>query len=530
MKFNSIGHLINYDMLKACHNKMDGSKAVGTDGTSKADYNENLEENLRNLVQRLKNKSYRLKPARKVEIPKDNGKTRLLSVYTYEDKLVQEALREILEAVFEPHFYENMCGFRPNRSCHGAIRRLNDMIEGQKTNYILDADISGFFDNLSHEWIIRFISSRITDPNIIRLVERMLKAGVLKEVECTMSFKVNECQQLSLEESFMNLTDRERKALEKSWAKILADEIFSAIDEQRFSVLYSDKASRPNTPVNVIIGALIIKELFDYSDDEIVENLMFDLHIQYTLHTTSFAEQPLSDKTLIHFRKRYYDYETLHSVDLYHDCVKDFSGKIARIMKLNGRIRRMDSMMIESNIRFLSRIELIYTCISKLIVFVIKNHPDKVVESLKHYADPDNYNRIFYYRRNDDMDEIIQTLLTDNCSLLDTCNAEYEEVTEYQLFVRCLSDQTVIENGKRRLRTKEDGTLNSSALQNPSDTDATYRNKAGKLHRGYAANIEETVGKNGSVVIDYQFDKNNPYGQPFSSGNSFTDGKSFLKK
>lgn len=142
MKFNSIGHLINFDMLKACHNKMDGRKAVGIDGISKADYDRNLDENLRNLEQRLKNKSYRPKPARKVEIPKENGKTRPLSIYAYEDKLVQEALREILEAVFEPHFYENMCGFRPNRSCHGAIRKLNDMIEGQRTNYILDADIS----------------------------------------------------------------------------------------------------------------------------------------------------------------------------------------------------------------------------------------------------------------------------------------------------------------------------------------------------------------------------------------------------
>ena len=323
-----------------------------------------------------------------------------------------------------------------------------------------------------------------------------------------MSFKTNDCQQLSLDDSFMTLTERERKALEKSWAKIFADEIFPAIDEERFSVLYSDKASRPNAPANVIIGALIIKELFDYSDDEIVENLMLDLHLQYALHTTSFAEQPISDKTLSRFRKKCYDYETLHGVDLYHDCVKDLSGKIAKIMKLNGRIRRMDSIMIESNIRFLSRMELIYTCISKLIVYLTKNAPDKVSEQMKHYANPNDYNRIFYHQRNDDMDAIIQTLLTDSEFLLEVCKTDFEEVTEYQLFVRCLSDQTVVENEKRRLRTKEDGTMNSSALQNPSDPDATYRNKSGKLYRGYAANIEETVGKNGSVVTDYQYDKN----------------------
>ena len=121
-----------------------------------------------------------------------------------------------------------------------------------------------------------------------------------------MAFKTNDCQQLSFDDSFISLTEREKKALEKSWAKIFADEIFPAIDEGRFSVLYSDKASRPNTPVNVII-VRIIKELFDYSDDEIVENLMLDLHLRYALHTTSFAEQPISDKTLSRFRKRCYD-------------------------------------------------------------------------------------------------------------------------------------------------------------------------------------------------------------------------------
>ena len=323
-----------------------------------------------------------------------------------------------------------------------------------------------------------------------------------------MSFKTNDCQQLSFDDSFMTLTERERKALEKSWAKVFADEIFPAIDEERFAVLYSDKASRPNAPVNVIIGALIIKELFDYSDDEIVENLMLDLHLQYALHTTSFAEQPISDKTLSRFRKRCYDYETLHGVDLYRDCVKELSNKIAKMMKLNGRIRRMDSIMIESNIRFLSRMELIYTCISKLVVYLSKNHSEKLPAQLERYTDANDYNLLFYHQRNDDMDQIIQMLLTDCDCLLELCKSDFEEVTEYQLFVRCLSDQTVVENGKRRLRTKEDGTMNSTALQNPSDPDATYRNKAGKLHRGYVANLEETVDKNGSVVTDYQYDKN----------------------
>ena len=181
MIFTSIGHLINKEMLRACHEAMDGDKAKGIDGVSKADYEEHLDENLDRLVERLKRKAYHPQPARRVEIPKDNGKTRPLSIYCYEDKLVQEALKRILEAVFEPMFYDEMMGFRPNRNCHMALRKLNWMLEREYTNYVLDADIKGFFDHLDHGWIIRFVESRIKDPNIIRLIRVMLKAGIMKD-------------------------------------------------------------------------------------------------------------------------------------------------------------------------------------------------------------------------------------------------------------------------------------------------------------------------------------------------------------
>lgn len=183
MVFTSIGHMINKELLKECHEEMDGKKAVGIDGITKEEYGRKLDENLESLVMRLKKKAYKPQPARRVEIPKDNGKTRPLSIYCYEDKLVQGALKKILEAVFEPMFYEEMMGFRPGRNCHQAIRKLNQMIEGNKTSYVLDADIKGYFNHLDHEWIVRFIESRIKDPNIIRLVRRTLKAGVMEEYQ-----------------------------------------------------------------------------------------------------------------------------------------------------------------------------------------------------------------------------------------------------------------------------------------------------------------------------------------------------------
>lgn len=183
MVFTSIGHLINKELLKECYEKMDKSKAVGIDEISKDKYEENLEENLEALIGRLKNKSYKPKAARRVMIPKDNGKFRPLSIYCYEDKLIQEAIKKILETVFEPMFYDEMMGFRPNRNCHKAIGKLNRMIEYNKTSYILDADIKRFFNHLNHEWIIKFIESRIKDPNIIRLVRRTLKAGIIEDFQ-----------------------------------------------------------------------------------------------------------------------------------------------------------------------------------------------------------------------------------------------------------------------------------------------------------------------------------------------------------
>lgn len=324
-----------------------------------------------------------------------------------------------------------------------------------------------------------------------------------------MSFRKNQSQQVSFSDAFWGLTDREKKALERSWAKVFAEDIFPNINEEPFNVLYSDKASRPNTPVNVIVGALLIKELFGISDDEMVDNLMLDPRYQYALHTTSFEEQPLSDKSLSRFRIRCYDYETTHGVDLYHECIESLSGAIAKLMKIDGRVRRMDSTMIEANIRRLSRMELLYTSIAKLIKYLDKVGAEFDRERFGHYLEPNDYNKVIYHSRDDDADERMLTLLSDADELIELCKGGYDDVTEYQLFSRCMAEQTVVDGESRRLRTKEDGGMDSNIMQNPSDPDATFRSKAGKEHRGYVANLEESVGTNGSVVTGYQFEKNN---------------------
>ena len=177
--FTSLYHLLNEELLLQCHKELDGRKAVGVDGVTKEEYGLNLRENIRNLVHRLKNKAYKTKPMLRVYIPKANGKKRPLGLASYEDKIVQLGLKKILEAVYEPKFAENMYGFRPKRDCHMAIKEMCVSIVRKRINYVVDADIRGFFDHMSHEWTMKFVEYYIKDPNILWLVRKYLKAGIL---------------------------------------------------------------------------------------------------------------------------------------------------------------------------------------------------------------------------------------------------------------------------------------------------------------------------------------------------------------
>lgn len=179
--FTSIYHLINKELLKECFDELDGNKATGLDKVTKDVYLMNLDENLNNLVNRLKTMSYRPRPARKVNIPKANGKLRGLAIANFEDKIVQMAVKKLLEAIYEPKFTTNMFGFRPNKSCHDCLDYLSKCIICQKTSYILDADIKGYFDNIDHNKLIKCLEIHIKDKNLIRLIIRFLKAGILEK-------------------------------------------------------------------------------------------------------------------------------------------------------------------------------------------------------------------------------------------------------------------------------------------------------------------------------------------------------------
>ena len=180
-RVQSLMQYVNKKTLAESYARQPKKKAAGVDGMTKEQYGKNLEENLENLLKRMKQFSYRPCAVRRAYIPKGNGKVRGLGIPSFEDKVVQGVFKEILEAIYEPKFKEFSFGFRPDRSCHDAIQRVNKHIMADKVNYIVDADIKGFFDNIDHDWMIRFLEHDIADKNFIRYIKRFLIGGVMED-------------------------------------------------------------------------------------------------------------------------------------------------------------------------------------------------------------------------------------------------------------------------------------------------------------------------------------------------------------
>ena len=180
-KLTTLINRVNEESLKEAHRHQKTGKAVGVDGVTKEEYGANLDENVKRLINRMKTFKYIPQAVRRTYIPKPNGKMRPLGIPAYEDRLVQSVMAEILNDVYEPRFLECSYGFRPKRSAHDVVKYINQTIMTKKVNYILDADIKGFFDNLDQRWLMKFLEHDIADRNFLRYVSRFLKSGIMDE-------------------------------------------------------------------------------------------------------------------------------------------------------------------------------------------------------------------------------------------------------------------------------------------------------------------------------------------------------------
>jgi group II intron reverse transcriptase/maturase len=178
-RFHSLAHLIDEELLAGVYRRLRGDAAVGVDGITKEQYGQELQSHLRDLHERLRTKRYRHQPIRRVHIPKEKGRTRPIGISATEDKVVQGALREVLQAIYEQDFLDCSYGFRPGRSAHDAVRALTRAVDGGEANWILEFDVMSFFDSVDRKHLMEMLQRRVADGSLLRLVGKCLHVGVL---------------------------------------------------------------------------------------------------------------------------------------------------------------------------------------------------------------------------------------------------------------------------------------------------------------------------------------------------------------
>jgi RNA-directed DNA polymerase len=182
-RFHALAHLLDVPALTRAYYRLRAGAAAGVDGVTKESYGQSLGDNLRALHERLRTQRWRHQPIRRVHIPKEPGKTRPLGISALEDKIVQDAIRELLEAIYEQDFLDCSFGFRPARSAHDAIRAVHRAVDQGVMNWVLEADIVSFFDSLDRKRLEEMLQERVADGSLLRLIGKCLHAGVLDGVE-----------------------------------------------------------------------------------------------------------------------------------------------------------------------------------------------------------------------------------------------------------------------------------------------------------------------------------------------------------
>lgn len=315
----------------------------------------------------------------------------------------------------------------------------------------------------------------------------------------------------SVELDDLDMPNYLKNNLINSWAHTFQKYIFPVINEDRFSVLYSDdSSSRPNTPINFIISLFIIKELFGQTDEEVIASLHFDKRYQYALRTINFEKQPVSINTLTNFRKRVYEYYKETGIDLIQLEIEALAKRIAEYLNIDNKQARMDSFMVDSYCANLSRVELVYEVNDDFIKLLNQVAPEEIPKKCTGYLKSGHKKGTIYKPRDEEEESKLEFLLHQSQLLYEVGLDIGEEVTEteeFKLLARIIDEQIDDNDDSGFPIPKDDKDISSESLQNPSDPDATYRYKYGD-NIGYTVNVFEQFNEENGVILYYDLEPN----------------------
>ena len=315
-------------------------------------------------------------------------------------------------------------------------------------------------------------------------------------------------KQINITDPYHNFPKYIRDMLHNSWAEYFFYNIFSKINEECFSVLFSDKYSRPNTPVNVIVGLLILKEMNQWTDEDLLGAFYFDYRVRYALGITDFEKERLCINTVSNFRCRLYEYAEKYGRDLLGEEVDNLTKELIEVSGMDTSFGRQDSFLISANCKKMGRLELIYTVNLNMVKVLSEEDASLIPESCSHYLDSEDKTAQIYKIKKEEVEEKTKQLLNESFDLYAAVPHSLRETQAFENLARLLEEQT--EDSGDGPAPKDSKEISPSSLQNPSEPDATYRKKGTQQSTGYVMNIVEARDeeKKMSMIVHHDLRQN----------------------
>jgi hypothetical protein len=306
-------------------------------------------------------------------------------------------------------------------------------------------------------------------------------------------------QQPALISAASELPEKQRKRLESSWAGTFYKEFFSRIDEQSFAVLYSEKDSRPNVPVNVLVGLEALKAGFGWSDQELYEHYCYDLQVRYALGYDRLGDGDFEIRSLYYFRERLSKYNAEEGVNLLEKAFEQITDAQIVDLKVRTGMQRMDSTQIASNIVSASRLRLLVEAVQRVERILNEADRERLSETLAPYTKDSAGHYTYRVKGKEAQQEHLQKIGQTIHALLQELKSAYAAELAYQVLERIFAENfNLLEAGPR---AKENTEISSSCLQSVDDLEATYRTKGTGHYKGYVANITETCDPENEIQL-----------------------------